>query len=130
MGSNKICLIYTGSVIALTYGQREFDMKAIKLKFILVIATLISSNYAYASITVVKKKRVSIEVEASKPIDDSYITSLDEDSMFEKVTGTYNDELDFMNELEPESKANKKAHNSKRNVSSSEADDFEAQFQN
>ena len=107
-------------------------MKLTKFKFILIMAVFISSNSTYASITVIKKKRASVELEASNPIDDSFITSLDENSMFEKVTGSYDDELDFIDELEPDSKTNKKANNptNDRTVSSSDPDEFEAQYQN
>jgi len=87
-----------------------------------------SFNSTLASITVVKKQRASVEVDASQPIDNSYISSLDEDSLFEKVTGSYDDELDFINDLEPDSQRDN--NKSKRNITSSTTEDPDSLQQN
>lgn len=103
-------------------------MKINKLKFIICISVLMSFNSTLASITVVKKQRASVEAEASVPIDDSFISSLDEDSLFESVTGSYNEELDFINELEPDTQRSN--NNSKQNITSSTSENENSPQQN
>jgi|GEM_PF-2708285 len=93
-----------------------------KLKLTLMIIVIFSLNYASASIKVIKTNRASVEEDASQPIDDSYITTLDENSMFEKVTGSYDEELDFINDLDEEALANKDVPDPKNKITSSDID--------
>ena len=93
---------------------------------------LLSFNNTFASITVVKTQRASVEVDANQPIDDSYINSLDENSAFEKVTGSYDDELDFLDELDPATEPSKSKNDTqnKRNITSSDDFDLNEPIQN
>ena len=101
-------------------------MMKLNMKFLMVLMILLSFSSSFASITTVKKQRASVEEEAAIPIDDSYIHTLDENSLFEKVTGSYDNELDFINDLNPDSPLNKKIENTQknRNVSSSDIEDL------